>query len=95
MASSIRREGTQFLWMRYRDGADKRHQEPTGTADWKEAQKRLRDRLQARDDHVLEVVRKGEQLTVRDWTEAFLENYSKPPLRSPKTHETHQRAVSH
>jgi hypothetical protein len=25
----------------------------------------------------------------------FLENYSKPPLRTPKTYETHVRAVKH
>jgi hypothetical protein len=81
--------------MSYRDSSGKRHEESTGTADWKEAQKKLRERLQARDDRVLEIVQKGEHTTVRHWAELFLENYSKPPLRSAKTHETHQRAVKH
>ena len=90
-----RRKGTQFWWMRYRDRAGTRREEPTGTADWKEAQKKLRERLQARDDNVLEIVRKGEQLTLREWADLFLENYSKPPLRTPKTHEANERAVMH
>lgn len=90
-----RRKGTQFWWMRYWDRAGIRREEPTGTADWKEAQKKLRERLQARDDNVLEIVRKGEQLTFKQWAELFLEHYSKPPLRTPKTHEMHVRAVMH
>lgn len=36
--------------------------ESTNTDDWQEAQKKLRERLQARDDKVFDVVRKGEQL---------------------------------
>jgi hypothetical protein len=90
-----RRRGTQFWWIRYWDRAGVRREEPTGTADWKEAQQTLRDRLQARDDNVLEIVRKGEELTFKQWTDLFLENYSKPPLRAPKTYETHLRAVTH
>jgi integrase len=81
--------------MRYRDEAGQRHEEPTNTTDWKEAQQKLRERLQARDNHVLEIVRKGELTTLREWAEWFLENYSKPPLRSRKTHEVHGRAVKH
>jgi len=44
---------------------------------------------------VLEIVRKGEALTFKQWTDLFLENNSKPPLRAPKTYETHLRAVTH
>jgi len=90
-----RRQGTQFWWMRYRDRAGTRREEPTGTADWKEAHKKLRERLQARDDNVLEIVRKGEHLAFRQWAELFLEHYSKPPLRMPKTHEMNTRVVMH
>src|SRR5258706_4714933 len=81
--------------LRYRDKNGQRHEESTKTTDWKEAQKKLRARLQARDINVLEIVHKGERTTVREWTDLFLENYSKPPLRSRKTHESHQRAVGH
>jgi len=90
-----RRDGTQFWWMRYRDRSGKRRQEPTGTADWDEAQKRLRERLQARDEDILEIVRKGEHLTFAEWAEFFLENYSKPPMRMPKTHAANMRAMKH
>ena len=90
-----RRKGTRLWWMRYRDRAGRRRQEPTGTDDWKEAHKKLRDRLQARDDNVLEIVHQGERTTFSEWADLFLENFSKPPLRSPKTHESHQRAIKH
>ena len=49
----------------------------------------------ARDENVLEIVRKGEELTFQQWAELFLENHSKPPLRTPKTHEANTRAITH
>src|SRR3972149_1472066 len=90
-----RRDGTQFWWMRYRDRSGKRCQEPTGTADWDEAQKWLGDGRQARDEDIPEIVRKGEHLTFAEWAEFFLENYSKPPMRMPKTHDANMRAMKH
>jgi integrase len=89
------RTGSQFWWMRYRDGEGTRREEPTGTTHWKEAQKKLRERLQAREDNVLEIVRKGEHLSFKQWAELFLEHYSKPPMRTPKTHEANTRVVMH
>src|SRR5262249_37895152 len=90
-----KRDGTQFWWMRYRDKTGERRQEPTGTSDWHEAQRKLRERLQARDDNILEIVRKGEQLLFKEWADFFLEHYSKPPIRSPKTHVANKRAAKH
>ena len=90
-----RRSGTKFWWMRYRDRSGIRRQEPTRTDDWHEAQKKLRERLQARDENILEVVRKGEQLTFDEWADFFLENYSKPPMRAQKTHEANVNALKH
>ena len=55
--------------------------------------RKLRERLQARDDKILDVVRKGEQLQFADWVDFFLENYSKPPIRAEKTHEANERAA--
>jgi len=81
--------------MVYRDRNGRRIRESTNTEDWQEAQRKLRDRLQARDDKVLEVVRKGEQLQFADWVDFFLENYSRPPIRAEKTHEANERAASH
>ena len=78
-----------------RDRSGIRHQEPTGTANWQEAQRKLRERLQARDDNILEIVRRGEQLLFKEWVDFFLDNYSKPPMRMPKTHEANLRATKH
>ena len=79
--------------MRYRDREGRRRLESTFTADWQGAQKRLRERLQARDDNILELVRKGERLTFDEWANSFLESYSKPPLRAVKTHEANVTAL--
>jgi hypothetical protein len=90
-----RREASKFWWICYRDGTGKRQRESSFTEDWEEAQKRLRARLGARDGNVLQVVRKGESLTFGEWAEFFLENYSKPPVRQPGTHNANLRCVQH
>jgi len=89
------RNDGKALWMVYRDRNGKRIRESTFTDDWPEAQRKLRERLQARDDRTLDIVRKGEQLQFSDWVDFFLENYSKPPIRAEKTHEANQRSARH
>ena len=89
------RKDGKVLWMVYRDRSGKRIRESTFTEDWPEAQRKLRERLQARDDKILDVVRKGEHLQFSDWADFFLENYSKPPIRAEKTHEANGRAALH
>jgi integrase len=89
------RKDGKALWMVYRDRNGKRIRESTFTDDWPEAQRKLRERLQARDDRTLDIVRKGEQLQFSDWVDFFLENYSKPPIRAEKTHEANQRSARH
>lgn len=89
------RKDGKVLWMVYRDRSGKRIRESTFTEDWQEAQRKLRERLQARDDKILDIVRKGEQLQFSDWADFFLENYSKPPIRAEKTHEANGRAALH
>ncbi len=64
------RKDGKIWWMRYRDRDGKRRLESTGTEDWHEANRVLRDRLQARDNNSLDIVRKGEQLTFNDWADA-------------------------
>jgi hypothetical protein len=59
----------------------------------REAQKSLRERLQARDNNVLEIVRKGESLSFGQWVDFFLENYSRPPTRARKTHQANLRGA--
>ena len=90
-----RRNGTAIWWIRYRDRNGNARRESSQSADWHEAQTKLRDRLQARDDNVLEVTRKGETLAYGQWADFFLENYSRPPVRAEKTHATNGRCVKH
>jgi integrase len=81
--------------MRYRERDGTRQRESTFTEDWQEAQKKLRERLQARDGNILQIIRRGESLLFEKWTEFFMENYSKPPFRTIKTHVSNNRAVKH
>jgi integrase len=90
-----RRAGTEIWWIRYRDRKGIARRESSQTADWQQANKRLRERLQARDENLLEVVRRGETLAFGQWADLFLENYSKPPLRAAKTHKANQRCIKH
>src|SRR5271156_1100745 len=89
------RKDGRILWIRYRDRNGKRCRESTHTEDWHEANRKLRERLHARDGNLLEVIRKGEALGFGEWVDSFLENYSKPPLRAPKTHEANMRCATH
>jgi integrase len=90
-----RRAGTQIWWIRYRDRKGIARRESSQTADWNEANKKLRERLLARDANLLEVVRRGEALTYGQWADSFLENYSKPPMRAEGTHEANKRCIKH
>jgi integrase len=90
-----RRKETKVWWMHYHDRNGIRRSESTGTEDWNEAQRRLRERLSARDNNVLEVVRKGESMSFGQWADFFLDNYSKPPMRAEKTQQANQRAAKH
>lgn len=90
-----RRKETPFWWICYRDRSGARCRESTFTKDWQEAQRMLRERLQARDSNVLDVIRKGEKLSLEQWADFFLENYSKPPVRAEKTHQANLRVAKH
>src|SRR5487761_360884 len=89
------RAGTAIWWIRYRDREGIARRESSLTADWQEANRKLRERLQARDDNLLEVMRKGETLAYGQWADFFLEHYSKPPVRAEKTHEANERCIQH
>jgi integrase len=93
--SLFRREESKIWWMQYRDREGKRQRESTNTDDWDEAQRRLRERLQARDGNTLPMLRKGEQLVFAQWSEHFLEVFSKPPIRAAKTYLSYRRVVKH
>src|SRR5580704_447236 len=40
-------------------------------------------------------LRRGQDLTVGEWADFYLESFSKPPFRALKTHEVNQRALKH
>lgn len=88
-----RRSDSNVWWMRYREKDGSRRLESTNTTDWDEAQRQLRERLAARDNNSLEVLRKGKQLTFNEWADFFLLNYSQPPIRATKTHEANENAL--
>jgi integrase len=90
-----KRTGSKIWWMRYRDRDGKRYLETTGTEDWQEAQQKLRERLQARDQNTLQTIRRGEQLLFNGWVDFFLENYSQPPIRAAMTHKANKMALKH
>ena len=81
--------------MQYRDRDGKRRRESTLSEDWNEAQKLLRERLQARDNNTLPALRRGRDIHFGEWSDLYLENFSKPPFRAQKTHEVNQRALKH
>src|SRR4051812_19429676 len=88
-----KRPDSNVWWMRYWDRTGVRRMESTGTEDWDEAQRVLRQRLQSRDNNTLDSTRKGKELTFSEWAEFFLENYSKPPIRAEATHDANLNAL--
>jgi integrase len=90
-----KRGNSRIWWMRYRDRDGRRRMETTNTEDWKEAQSKLRERLQARDQNTLHTIRRGERLLFNEWVDFFLENYSQPPIRAAKTHRANVMALKH
>src|SRR5260370_19956439 len=90
-----RRKETPFWWIRYRDRSGVRRRESTFTKDWQEAQRMVRGRLEARDSNGLDVIRKGEKLSMEQWADFFREIYSKPPVRAEKTHQVNLRVAKH
>jgi integrase len=91
----FRKEESRFWWMEYRNREGERQRESTNTDDWDEAQKKLRERLQARDDNTLPLLRKGERITFTQWADHFLEAFSKPPIRAQKTYLSYTRVANH
>jgi hypothetical protein len=51
-----------------------------------EAERFLRDRLDARDEGRLTAILAGKSLSFNDWANWFLDKRSKPPYRAEQTH---------
>ena len=87
------REGSQFWQVWYRDQKGEIQRESTGTTDRQEAERFLRDRLDARDEGRLPTLLKSKNLTFGEWVDWFLEHRSKPPFRSPGNHQQNLNAM--
>ncbi len=67
-----------------------------GTEDWQEAQKCLRERLQARDNNTLPAIRRGRANSRLGNGRIFTWRTSPSrPFRAPKTHAVNERALKH
>ena len=87
------RDDSQFWQAWYRDRKGEIQRESTGTTDRQEAERFLRDRLDARDEGRLATVLTSKQLTFGQWADWFLERRSKPPFRSDGNHQQNLNAM--
>ena len=88
-----KRENSEFWQVRYKDQKGEIIRESAGTSDRQEAERFLRDRLDARDDGGLSTVLTSKQLTFNRWADWFLEKRSKPPFRSAGNHQQNVNAL--
>ena len=87
------RKDSAFWWISYRNREGRTVLESTGTTDREEAERFLRQRLDARDEGTLPAILASKSLTFGDWAEWYLANRSKPPFRAQKTHLMNLNAV--
>ena len=90
-----RRPNSAYWWVRYRDRQGRIVKETAGTTDREEAERFLRDRLNARDDGLLPTILAAKHLTFDQWADWFLEMRSKPPFRSANTHRANLETLIH
>jgi len=88
-----KRKNSEFWQVRYKDRKGEIVRESTGTSDRQQAERFLRDRLDARDDGTLETLLTSKQLTFDEWADWFLERRSKPPFRSAGNHQQNVNAL--
>src|SRR3984957_17493788 len=82
------------VWqVRYKDRKGEMIRESSETTDREQAERFLRDRLDARDEGRLPVLLESKQLTFNEWADWFLEKRSKPPFRSEGNHQVNVNAL--
>ena len=91
--SVYQRDDSSIWWMRYRNEEGRIKFESTGKRNREDAEKVLRQRLVARDEGTLPNLVAGSHLSFSEWADWFLENRSKPPFRSEKTHRENLSAM--
>ncbi len=94
MAAQSTNGTTQTSWqVRYKDQKGEMIRESAATPDREQAERFLRDRLDARDEGRLSVLLGSKRLTFNEWADWFLEKRSKPPFRSAGNHEVNLNAL--
>jgi hypothetical protein len=88
-----KRKNSEFWQVRYKDQKGEIIRKSAGTSDRQEAERFLRDRLDARDNGSLATVLTSKQLTFNQWADWFLERRSKPPFRSAGNHQQNMNAL--
>jgi len=82
------------IWqVRYKDQKGEMIRESAATTDREQAERFLRDRLDARDEGRLSVLLGSKRLTFNEWADWFLEKRSKPPFRSEGNHQVNVNAL--
>jgi integrase len=88
-----RREKSEIWQVRYKDQKGETVRESTGATDRQEAERFLRDRLDARDEGSLSALLGSKKLTFNQFSDWFLEWRSKPPFRSSGNHQQNLNAL--
>jgi integrase len=88
-----KRENSEIWQVRYKDRKGDTVRESSGTTNRQEAERFLRDRLDARDEGRLSILLESKQLKFNDFADWFLERRSKPPFRSAGNHQQNLNAL--
>jgi integrase len=88
-----KRNDSDIWQVRYKDQKGEMIRESAATTDREQAERFLRDRLDARDEGRLSVLLGSKRLTFNEWVDWFLEKRSKPPFRSAGNHEVNLNAL--
>ena len=88
-----KRKNSEIWQVRYKDQKGETIRESAVTTDRQQAERFLRDRLDARDEGRLSTLLQSKQLTFNEWADWFLERRSKPPFRSAGNHQQNLNAL--
>ena len=88
-----KRNDSDTWQVRYKDQKGEMIRESAATTDREQAERFLRDRLDARDEGRLSVLLGSKRLTFNEWADWFLEKRSKPPFRSEGNHQVNVNAL--
>ena len=88
-----KRKNSATWQVRYKDQKGEIVRESAATTDLQQAERFLRDRLDARDEGRLSTLLLSKQLTLNEWADWFVERRSKPPFRSAGNHQQNLNAL--